>query len=79
MASVTKNPFIMQSANYVYNWFISINEKNNTLVKTASELETVFGDEMITERIRDNTILEREELDFDKRLEKQKMVLTHDK
>lgn len=78
MASVTKNPFVLQSANYIYNWFLSINEKNNTLIQNASSLETVLSDKAVLERIQSNTLQERKDLDVEERLEFQKKVMFHE-
>ncbi|AVQ21485.1 hypothetical protein [Fusobacterium necrophorum] len=78
MASVTKNPFILQSANYIYNWFLSINEKNNTLIQNASSLETVLSDKAVLERIQSNTLQERKDLDVEERLKFQKKVMFHE-
>jgi hypothetical protein len=78
VASVTKNPFILQSANYIYNWFLSINEKNNTLIQNASSLETVLSDKAVLERIQSNTLQERKDLDVEERLKFQKKVMFHE-
>lgn len=46
MASVTKNPVILQSVMYVYNFFLAINQnKDNDIAKNATLLENVEADE----------------------------------
>lgn len=53
MASVTKNPMILQSCNYIYNWFlnkIETDEKN----KTFNMLEMVESDKYTMNNIKKN-------------------------
>jgi hypothetical protein len=50
MASVTKNPVILQSANYIYSWFQS-KLTNSDDVQTFSGLEVVESDKYIVDYI----------------------------
>lgn len=54
MASVIKNPLILNSANYIYNWFIGINNKNDNLIKNSNVLEAIESDENILNRLDKN-------------------------
>lgn len=47
MASVIKNPMILNSANYIYNFFIGINHKNDNLIKNSNVLEMIESDETV--------------------------------
>ena len=54
MSSVIKNPMILNSANYIYNWFTAINHKNNNLIKNSNMLEAVESDEIILNNLKRN-------------------------
>ena len=51
MASVIKNPMILNSANYIYNWFLTMNDKNENLIKNNNILEIIESDESILNRL----------------------------
>lgn len=51
MASVIKNPMILNSANYIYNWFLTMNDKNENLIKNSNILEIIESDEAILNRL----------------------------
>lgn len=54
MASVIKNPLILNSANYIYNYFIGINSNNDGLIKNSNILEAIESDEDILKRLNKN-------------------------
>lgn len=54
MASVIKNPMILNSANYIYNWFLTMNDKNENLIKNNNILEIIESDEAILNRLDKN-------------------------
>lgn len=68
MASVVKNPMILKSANYIYNWFIAMNNKNDDLIKNNNTLEAIESDEMILSNLYMNSENEERYKDIDKRL-----------
>lgn len=51
MASVIKNPMILNSANYIYNWFLTMNNQNENLIKNSNILEIIESDETILNRL----------------------------
>lgn len=51
MASVIKNPIILNSANYIYNWFLTMNNQNENLLKNNNALEVLESDEEILNRL----------------------------
>ncbi|MGL5716024.1 hypothetical protein [Cetobacterium sp.] len=69
MASVTKNPMILQSCNYIYNWFltkIETDEKN----KTFNMLEMVESDKYTMNNIKKNYSKKELYNDIDYRIKK---------
>lgn len=72
MSTVVKNPLILNSANYIYNWFISINHKNDNLIKKANLLEAIECDEIVLSNLDKNIENEERYNDIDKRLEEAK-------
>lgn len=70
MSSVIKNPIILNSANYIYNWFLSINHKNDDLIKNANYLEAVESDEVILSNLNRNLKNEENYNNFDDRLKR---------
>lgn len=51
MSTVMKNPLILNSANYIYSWFLGINNKNDNLIKNNKLLEAIESDENIIKKI----------------------------
>lgn len=68
MASVTKNPIVLNSANYIYNWFTTVNHKNNNLIKNSNMLEAVESDEVILKNLQKNKTNKEKYDDIEKRL-----------
>lgn len=68
MASVVKNPMILKSANYIYNWFIAINNKNDNLINNSNTLEAIESDETILSNLYRNSENEERYKDIDSRL-----------
>lgn len=47
---INKNPLLLQSANYVYSWFLSKLQRNH--IDTFNNLDTVEADETIVNYIK---------------------------
>lgn len=54
MASVIKNPMILNSANYIYNWFLTMNNQNEDLIKNNNILEIIENDEFVLNKLYKN-------------------------
>ena len=72
MASVIKNPMILNSANYIYNWFLTMNDKNENLIKNNNILEIIESDEAILNRLDKNKENEERYQNISDRLKKAK-------
>ena len=72
MASVIKNPMILNSANYIYNWFLTMNDKNENLIKNNNILEIIESDESILNRLDRNKENEERYQNIHDRLRKAK-------
>lgn len=70
MASVTKNPMILQSALYVYNWFLSLPEEQRKFITNNEMLNHITSDEKTLYNIQNIINKEKEDENVDKRLEK---------
>lgn len=70
MASVIKNPMILNSANYIYNWFLTMNDKNENLIKNNNILEIIESDEAILNRLDKNKENEERYQNISDRLKK---------
>lgn len=70
MASVIKNPMILNSANYIYNWFLAMNNKNENLIKNNNILEIIESDESILNRLDRNKENEERYQNISARLKK---------
>lgn len=70
MASVIKNPMILNSANYIYNWFLTMNNKNENLIKNNNILEIIESDEAILNRLDKNKENEERYQNISDRLKK---------
>lgn len=70
MSSVIKNPMILQSANYIYNWFIAINNKNNKLIKNSNLLESIESDEVVLKNLKKNKKNNEDYKNIEERLKK---------
>ncbi len=46
MASITKNPMVLQAANYVYTWFLN-NKDNLNFAKNSNLLDSIESDETV--------------------------------
>lgn len=46
MASITKNPMVLQAANYVYTWFLN-NKDNVNFAKNSNLLDSIESDETV--------------------------------
>lgn len=46
MASITKNPMVLQAANYVYTWFLN-NKNNLNFAKNSNLLDSIESDETV--------------------------------
>lgn len=46
MASITKNPMVLQAANYVYSWFLN-NKDNPNFAKNSNLLDSIESDETV--------------------------------
>lgn len=46
MASITKNPMVLQAANYVYTWFLN-NKDNVNFIKNSNLLDSIESDETV--------------------------------
>lgn len=46
MASITKNPMVLQAANYVYTWFLN-NKSNINFAKNSNLLDSIESDETV--------------------------------
>ena len=46
MASITKNPMVLQAANYVYTWFLN-NKNNINFAKNSNLLDSIESDETV--------------------------------
>lgn len=75
MSSVIKNPLILNSANYIYNYFTSINHKNDNLIKNSNYLEAIESDEIVLSSLSRNLKNEERYEDIESRLKdiKEKM------
>lgn len=69
MASVTKNPMILQSALYVYNWFLSLPEEQRKFITNNEMLNHITSDEKTLYNIENIINKEKEDENVDKRLE----------
>lgn len=72
MSSVVKNPMILTSVNYIYNWFTAINNKNDNLVKNQNTLNLIESDEIILEKLKKNQQNEEEYKNLEDRIKKMK-------
>lgn len=72
MASVIKNPMILNSANYIYNWFLTMNNKNENLIKNNNILEIIESDEAILNKLDRNKENEERYQNISDRLRKAK-------
>lgn len=68
MASVTKNPLIINSALYVYNWFLSLPDEQKQFIADIKTLDKIKTDEMIISSLKKN-FLDEKEKDYEGRLE----------
>lgn len=75
MASVTKNPMILNSANYIYNWFLTMNDQNEKLIRNSNALEAIESDEFILKKILDENDNEEKYKNISERLENAKEIL----
>lgn len=75
MSSVIKNPLILNSANYIYSYFTSINHKNDNLIKNSNYLEAIESDEIVLSNLSRNLKNEERYENIDGRLKeiKEKM------
>lgn len=46
MASITKNPIVLQAANYVYTWFLN-NKDSIKFVRNSNLLDNIESDEVV--------------------------------
>ena len=46
MASITKNPMVLQAANYVYTWFLN-NKNNLNFAKNSNLLDSIESNETV--------------------------------
>lgn len=69
MASVTKNPMILQSCNYIYNWFLNKIEDDDKN-KTFNLLESVESDKYTMNNIKKNYSKRELYNDIDYRIKK---------
>ena len=70
MSSVTKNPQILVSASYVYNWFLSLGKENEKFLENNELLNHIKSDELITSNLEKNHLFEQDRIDIDKRFER---------
>lgn len=70
MASVIKNPMILNSANYIYNWFLTMNSQNENLIKNNNTLEIIENDETILNKLYKNKDNEERYQNISDRLKK---------
>lgn len=68
MSSVTKNPMIMQSALNVYNWFLSLSEKEKKFLENAMYLNSIKSDEIILHNLKKELIEENNILNYEQRI-----------
>ena len=69
MASVTKNPMILQSALYVYNWFLALPEEQRKFITNNEMLNHITSDEKTLYNIENIINKEKEDENVDKRIE----------
>ena len=70
MSSVIKNPMILNSANYIYNWFLTMNSQNENLIKNNNTLEIIENDETILNKLYKNKDNEERYQNISDRLKK---------
>lgn len=70
MASVIKNPMILNSANYIYNWFLTMNNQNEDLIKNNNALEIIESDEFILNKMNNREKNEEEYKSVSERLKR---------
>ena len=68
MSSVTKNPMIMQSALNVYNWFLSLGEREQKFLENTMYLNSIKSDEIILHDLKKELIEENNILDYEQRI-----------
>lgn len=75
MSSVIKNPMILNSANYIYNWFLAINKQNESLVEKNNMYEMIESDEYMLFKVEEFREKEERYKNIDERLQlaKEKM------
>lgn len=69
MSSVTKNPQILMSASFVYNWFLSLDSKNEKFLNNNGLLNQIKSDENVVENLDRNFSTEKERINIEKRYE----------
>lgn len=69
MASVTKNPMILQSALYVYNWFMSLPEEQKKFLVNNEMLNHLISDEKTLYNIENILDVEKHQENVEERLE----------
>lgn len=69
MSSVTKNPMILQSALYVYNWFMSLPEEQKKFLVNNEMLNHILADEKTLHNIENILDVEKQQENTNERLE----------
>ncbi|PHI06556.1 hypothetical protein [Fusobacterium polymorphum] len=69
MSSVTKNPQILISASFVYNWFLNLGPENEKFLENNEFLNHIKTDENIVQSLKNDFLSNEDEKNIDKRFE----------
>lgn len=70
MSSITKNPMILQSALYIYNWFLALPEEQRKFIDNNNMLNHIESDEKNLYNIENIIQKEKEQENIEERFNK---------